>query len=99
MAVLMVLLVCLFPANAQGSGAGAGLSGVVTDPSGAAIPGALVELRWTGGERRTRTDRAGAYGLPHLAPGSYDVRISAKNFATIERKNVHIERRMNLDAR
>ena len=33
------------------------LRGTVTDPSGAAVPGAVVQVRGPGGEQRARTDR------------------------------------------
>ena len=67
---LIALLVCLLPASAQT----ASLRGTVTDPSGAAVPGATVEV----GGRRTKTDSVGQYRFPSIAAGEYRVRVSAK---------------------
>ncbi len=56
-----------------------GLQGTVTDPSGAAVPGATVQA----GDHHTKTNAAGQYTFPSLAPGRYHLRITAKGFATI----------------
>jgi Carboxypeptidase regulatory-like domain/TonB-dependent Receptor Plug Domain len=71
--------------------AGATLSGAVTDPSGAAIVGARVSVtnRETGVNRAGVTDAAGFYSVPNLAPGTYDITVSAEGFATA--KNVDVE--------
>ena len=38
------------------------LHGVVTDPSGASVPGALVQLRGPGVDQRASADASGKYG-------------------------------------
>jgi hypothetical protein len=51
------------------------ISGSVTDPGGAAIAGVNVnatETR-TGAKSKTVTDAAGAYTLPFLPPGVYEI--------------------------
>ena len=70
------------PLSAQVSGAT--LSGLVTDPSGAAVPGASLSINNTAtGETRTViTDAGGLYSAPNLLPGKYDVKASAAGFAT-----------------
>src|SRR5258708_14464886 len=65
------------------------LRGTITDPSGASIPGAVVQLRGPAGEHRTKTDRSGQYVFATLAPGHYEVRVTAKHFA-IALKEVNI---------
>ena len=70
----------------------ASLSGTVTDPSGATVPGAIVQLRGAGREQRARTGNAGQYRFPSLAPGKYRVRILAKNFAVAQKSDLPIER-------
>src|SRR5258708_34027730 len=65
------------------------LRGTITDPSGAAIPGAVVQLRGQGGEHRTKTDRSGQYAFATLPSGHYEVRVSAKHFS-IALKEVNI---------
>src|SRR5258706_1881278 len=52
------------------------LRGRVTDPLGAAVAGARVDLRSTatGVERETEADTRGTFVLTDLAPGSYILR-------------------------
>lgn len=61
------------------------LNGTVTDPSGAAIEGATVELRdkrIAGSTRTVTTDKSGAYSLTNLSPATYAVTITAPGFKT-----------------
>jgi hypothetical protein len=55
------------------------LQGVVTDPSGALVPEALVDARHrqTGLQRQTKSGPQGRFSLPLLPVGSYDVQVSA----------------------
>jgi hypothetical protein len=78
-------------ANAQALGQQLGaatLRGVVTDPNGAVITGALVKatLVATGASRETKTNGEGAYVLPNLPPGEYEVRAEAPGFKTTLQK-------------
>jgi hypothetical protein len=66
------------------------LRGVVTDPSGAVVPNATVETRGAA-TRRTRTNGAGEFSFPALAAGVYELRVSAKGFPTVTRRDVAIE--------
>ena len=59
----------------------ASLRGVITDPSGALVPGALVQLRGPGGEQRANTNGSGEYGFAALPPGKYLLRVIVKGFA------------------
>jgi len=58
------------------------ISGTVTDKSGAAVAGADVVVRNTAGSltRTTTTNGDGAYVVPALPGGTYDVSVSAKGF-------------------
>ncbi|MGH9534317.1 MAG: carboxypeptidase regulatory-like domain-containing protein [Terriglobales bacterium] len=60
------------------------ISGTVTDPSGAVIPGAAVVLRnnATGATRTVKTDPQGAYSAPLLPEGTYTVTVRAHGFQT-----------------
>jgi hypothetical protein len=58
------------------------ISGVVTDPSGAVVPGAKVvatEIN-TGARSETTTDSAGFYDFPTLPIGTYTVEASSSGF-------------------
>src|SRR5260370_38285889 len=61
----------------------AGVSGRVTDRSGAIIAGATVTLRDTSGKtRQTTTDRDGSFRLTQLPAGQYELIATANGFAT-----------------
>src|SRR5690348_15411572 len=77
---------------------GPSLRGTITDPSGAAIPGATIQIRGPRGERRTKSDGHGLYTLGALAAGTYQVRIVAKGFAASEKAGVLIDRPIDVSA-
>ena len=66
------------------------ISGAVTDPTGAVIPGAQVVVREisTGTTNQTKSDAAGQFVVPFLLPGEYSVTATAKGFQTTEEKVV-----------
>ena len=70
----------------------------VTDPSGALVPGALVQLRGPGGEKRQVTSDDGQYNFPNLSAGKYTVRVIAKGFTVSQKQNFDINGPMVLDA-
>jgi hypothetical protein len=59
------------------------VSGIVTDQTGARIPGAEVTLiQIDSGERRDlRTDQNGSYAFDRLVPGTYELEVTAKGFS------------------
>src|SRR5260221_870836 len=59
-----------------------GLTGVVTDPSHAVVPGADVEIRDTakGTTQSTKTDRDGVYRFFFLSPGRYTLAVTRGGF-------------------
>lgn len=63
------------------------LTGTISDPSGAAIPGATVKATNTAtnnaGETKTTTD--GIYTIPYLNPGVYNIEVAASGFQTLKR--------------
>jgi hypothetical protein len=69
---------------------GASLEGVVTDPSDAVVPGALVQLRGPGGEQRATTDVSGHYSFAALRPGLYLVRAIARGFSVAQMRDVDL---------
>jgi hypothetical protein len=66
--------------------------GVVTDSTGAVVPGAAVKVTQTGtGQvRQAVTNDAGAYAFPTLPPGPYNVSVSREGFATSVKQGVMV---------
>jgi len=71
------------------------LSGVVTDPSGAAVASAAVALtnQATHLMRQTQSGADGRYRLTLIPAGVYDLRVSAAGFRPLEQTNI----RLNVD--
>lgn len=80
-ALSVVLLAVLF-ISVAGAQENATITGVVTDPTGAAIPNATITL--THVATRTvhvaRSDGAGLYSFPDLQIGTYDLQVTATGF-------------------
>ena len=68
------------------------ISGAVTDPTGAAIPGAKVTVveTHTGTHVPAVSDAAGQYTAPYLLPGDYDIAVQSQGFKGYSRKGVHV---------
>ncbi len=66
-----------------GQQSNASIKGTVTDPSGAAIPKASVELTngGTGEHRQQQTNSEGNYDFTTLPPGEYRMKVTAQGFA------------------
>jgi hypothetical protein len=83
----LTLLLALFApvVMAQSSGT-SGLTGTVTDPSGAAVPNVTVTLtsNTTGAVRTAVTGSDGAYKFSLLPPGDYKIHFAASGFKTAE---------------
>jgi len=62
----------------------------VTDPSGALIPAATVQLHGPGGDQRKTTDGSGQYSFPALQSGKYQVRVAGKGFAVTEKQDLEV---------
>jgi hypothetical protein len=86
LALLVVLAASLTIAYGQVTSTNGGsIQGTITDPSGAAIPGAQVNIRDvdTGSVKEVKTDGAGFYSVGPLIPGSYKVTVSMSGFETL----------------
>jgi hypothetical protein len=77
---------------AFGQDTNASLSGSVTDPSGAAIPGAKLTLtnEATGFQSNFVSDAAGEYSFRNLTPGRYDLSASAAGFKSADQKGIQL---------
>jgi hypothetical protein len=80
---LILSAVFLATAAAQTGVNSASISGVVTDPSGAVIPGATVEIRnpVSAFQRTATTDSNGRFTIPNVPFNPYHVTVTAKSFA------------------
>lgn len=85
--LLLGLLLASFPAMAQTTTTG-DIAGIVTDPSGAMVPGATITLKDLGrGETRTTTTNAdGTYRFSSLIPGKYSVTVTSTGFKNATRE-------------
>ena len=77
------------------------ITGVVEDPSGAAIPSASITLTNVdlGQVLKTTTDGAGVFVFSPVKIGNYSVTVSAPNFQTTTQANLHlsIQQRLSVD--
>ena len=84
LAACLLLLAGAFGLDARAQqSASATLTGVVTDPAGAVVPGVTVSVveRATGATRETKTNDEGLYVLSNLSPGEYEIRAEGQGFA------------------
>ena len=65
---------------------GGSITGTLTDPTGAVVPGAKVTIvnRGTGIGQTLTTTSTGLFNKPNLDPGTYDVTFEAGGFATMK---------------
>lgn len=73
--------------------AGAQISGVVIDPSGAVVPGAKVTATQadTGISRTTVTTSTGTYSLPNLPVGPYSLQVEARGFIAYRQTGIVLQ--------
>jgi hypothetical protein len=77
-----------FAASAQDQSSVTGtLNGTVTDPTGAAIPGANVTIAGPQGTVVTHTDNLGRFTVGTLRPGYYDIKVEKAGFGTVEARH------------
>jgi hypothetical protein len=83
MMLLAALLTCTSALWAQATGT---ISGTVTDPSGAIVPGVQVIARdaATGAQRQVTTNQVGQYAFPSLVPGTYELDFTIADFAPLK---------------
>ena len=69
------------------------LTGVVSDPTGAVVPGAKVELTDAnkGYDYPTTTDAVGHYAITNLLPSSYKLSVEAAGFKTYVRDGIIVD--------
>jgi hypothetical protein len=69
------------------------ITGAITDPSGALIPGARVTIINVQTETRSETisTSTGAYTLPALPAGNYTLKVEREGFNTYEQTGIHVQ--------
>ena len=87
---LLLLAILLAIAGTTASGQTATILGTVTDPSGAAVPGASVKVTNTATKvtRDLGTNTSGSYIAPELQIGPYLLRVELKGFKSSERTGI-----------
>ncbi len=88
--ILALVLGGIGAVRLAGQGATASIQGTVTDQSGAAVPGAEVQVKNTGtGATQTVTsDASGRFNAADLPVGSYELQASKMGFSTVVRRGV-----------
>ena len=82
--LLLLLAMIMLPGAGLAQAPTASLHGVVADPSGAVIPGAIVTVKNPGAQPvSAKTDGSGAYEIKGLQPGKYTVSVAAKGFSVV----------------
>ena len=91
-AVALFVLLALAPAPRAFAQATGAITGVVTDQSGAVMPGVTVEAAntATGQVRNTVSGGDGFYTLPLLQPGRYNVKATLTGFKPVVREGVDV---------
>ena len=93
---LLLALLAVFMLTATnrsyGQDINATLSGTVTDPSGAVIPGAKLTLvnEATGFQSSYVSDAAGEYSFGNLTPGKYDLMVTGAGFKAVSQKGIEL---------
>jgi carboxypeptidase family protein/TonB-dependent receptor-like protein len=69
------------------------LSGLISDPSGLAVPSAkiVVQSADTSATRTVSSNQQGEYNVLALLPGPYNIRVEASGFKTIHQNDVVVE--------
>ena len=89
--LFILIFASLLPAVGQDSSSiTGGLSGAVTDPSGAVIAGAAVTLTGPQGSNKLTTDKLGRWSISGLRPGFYDVTIEKEGFDRVQARHSEV---------
>ena len=88
--VYLLVFVGLFGCASAWGQTNGEIRGTVNDPSGAVVPGATITATLTGTDttRTVTSDKDGAFDIPELAVGNYDLSADAQGFKKFVAKNV-----------
>ena len=90
---ILFLVAALFNAAAVGQTSRGTVTGIVSDASGAAVPGATVELKatQTGILRSTTTNESGVYRFDAVDLGEHDLTMKAQGFRTTANRALNVQ--------
>ncbi len=94
-----VALLALFFSGARLYGQTGSITGTVVDPSGAAIPGAQIQVtnQATGDLTREATaDGAGTFRALNVPPGTYRIKVTAPGMEELDRNGVVLDQDQSL---
>ena len=91
--IALMLACVLFGARAVQGQAVAGMTGTVTDSTGAVVPGVtvIVTNEGTGVSDRSTTSSSGTYSVTGLLPGTYDITVNASGFEKFVLTGINVE--------
>ncbi len=91
--VAVVFLLGAEAASMRGQTSSAQVSGRITDPTDAVIPGVSVTVRNvdTGIEQVVTTNELGYYTAPFVQPGNYQIDLSSPGFRSVSRTGIKID--------
>ncbi len=96
--IFMLIAICSLASGMAFGQATGQLSGLVTDQTGALLPGVDVTLTQadTGAVRSAITNETGAYAFPALQPAVYVLEVSLPGFQTFRQTSVELQVGANL---
>ena len=85
-----VLAIALVPRAIAQQSTNAQITGIVTDSTGASVPGSSIKATNTATnvEYPTVSNEAGVYVLPQMVPGPYKITVSKEGFQTLVRSEI-----------
>src|SRR5579871_4059094 len=88
--ILTLTIFVLSPLAVKGQNSNATITGIVTDQTGAVVPGAQVTLTYVvaGTATKVTTGSDGSYSFPNLPAGAYQLECSARGFSTFVQKGI-----------
>jgi hypothetical protein len=91
-AVFAAFLFTFFAISASAQEFRGTITGTITDPNGAVVPGAKVTIKnvETNVAATVVTNESGAYTVPSLVPGNYSISVTGDGFKTSSRENVNV---------
>src|SRR5215510_11319921 len=83
----------IFLTAVAGFSQSAQMTGLITDPSGTAVPAASVSARntETGITAQVTTNEQGYYTITHLNPGTYELTVQKEGFRAAARPDIKLD--------